>query len=457
MFCRNCSCELPAVAKFCVKCGSRVETQVTAPRALISVCVECAKPLDPSDKFCSHCGHEIVHPHAQVSRTASDIATKSFEKHAGRYSQMSNEDLTRLSADLSQLTEVAQKALITEIANRGLTDPSPILQQSNPSEPPVIQSVAEVPASWDFEKMSDEELQQLCAAYRKLHQPISDSLRSELELRASRRVQAVSAPTSSPAQIAPTLQVTATGQAPAGVPPQKSTSAPYAKFVGQLLLFCFCASVGVFALFDAFARDTTAFTVEGLSILFTLLFGWLGWTTWKSILKSEPRTESKSRRRVKNALVTSTVFILLYLGLAALLGSVIGQNRAEAIQFNVDVDRQKSLADHITKARNAVSNTIPSHLAMYSEIEPDVKGYSLTLSRVRADLDKYDNKFPAQRDATHKYIASIEKEIRRSNLLTKQIAVAKQIGLLDENQQWAVWQSEMMPLLKEEDALDESK
>ena len=38
----------------------------------------------------------------------------------------------------------------------------------------------------------------------------------------------------------------------------------------------------------------------------------------------------------------SIIFVLLYLGLAALLGSVIGQNRAEAIQLNVDIARADS-------------------------------------------------------------------------------------------------------------------
>jgi hypothetical protein len=457
MFCPNCSCELPAVAKFCVKCGSRVGAQPTASRTLGSFCINCAKPLDPSDKFCSYCGHEVVHPQEQVSRIASDLATKNLEKLADRYSQMSTDELIRLSADLSQLTEVAQEALIRETANRGLKEPSTVLEQPNLSAPPIRQAATEGPPSWDYEKMSDEELQQLCAAFQKLHQPISDSLRSELELRASRRNQAVSTPPSSPTQIAPTIQSTATAQVPAGVTPQKSQSAPYAKFAVLLLLFCLCASVGVFALFDALARDATSFAVESLSILLTLVFGWLGWTTWKSILKREPRNEAKSKRRVRNAVVTGVVFVILYLGLAALLGSIIGQNRAEAIQLNSDISLQKELADRITKARNAVSNYIPSYLVMYAGIESDVSNYSSTLLRLRKELPLYNSKFPAQAETMRKYANTIEKEIRRSDLLKKQIATAKQIALLDGDQQGPAWRSGMVPLLEEEDALDRSK
>jgi hypothetical protein len=347
---------------------------------------------------------------------ASDIAAKNLEKHAKHYSQMSSDDLVRLSAELGQLTPVAQKALILEIAKRGIKDTSEVLEQAKLEEPQTKQPLAE-------------------------ESPV---------------VSTHSSPTT---QIAPTTQDTASAQVavPVDVSSQKRTPAPYAKFVVLLLLCCLCASIGVFALFDAFARNTTAFAVEALSVLPALLFGWLGWKNWKNILESEPRHEVKSRRRVRNALVTSVIFILLYLGLAAFLGSLIGQNRAEAIQLNSDISRQKELADHISKARNTVSNSISSYVAMYAGIESDVKDYSSTLLRLREELPKYDSKFPAQSDTTHKFMGTIERENRRSGLLTKQIEAAKQIALLDEYQQGAAWKSDMIPLLKEEDALDESK
>lgn len=80
--------------------------------------MNCASPLGPSEKFCSNCGYKVLPKQAEVERMASDIATKDFQKLADHYSQMSSDDLDRLSADLGQLTEVAQKALISEIAKR---------------------------------------------------------------------------------------------------------------------------------------------------------------------------------------------------------------------------------------------------------------------------------------------------------------------------------------------------
>jgi hypothetical protein len=127
------------------------------------------------------------------------------------------------------------------------------------------------------------------------------------------------------------------------------------------------------------------------------------------------------------------------------------------MQFNVDTQHQKELAERISQGRSAVEPNILSYLRMYKAIEPDVKDYRSTLLRLRTELETYDGKFPAQHAATAKYQASTETEIRRAELLTKQIAVAKQIELSDVSHQWEFWQRDMVPLLKEEDGLDRSK
>jgi hypothetical protein len=54
-------------------------------------------------------------------------------------------------------------------------------------------------------------------------------------------------------------------------------------------------------------------------------------------------------------------------------------------------------------------------------------------------------------------IAGFNTGIRRMALLKKQIAVAKRIDGLDQNDQMIIWENEMLPLLKQEDALDKSK
>ena len=270
-----------------------------------------------------------------------------------------------------------------------------------------------------------------------------------------------SLPCPAPAQIAPTTRLPAIPQAtPETTPtvlPATSVSAPYARFAVQLLLACLCASVGVFAFFDASARNASAFGVETLSLALTAVFGWLGFATYRVIMVSESKSEPKLRHLGRKALVTGVILVFLYLGLAALLGSVIGQNRAEATQLSVDIEHQKELADRITRERSAVSDSISSYLDMYARIESDVKDYSSTVLRLRQEVYLYDSKFPEQTESMRKYASTIEREIRRSDLLKKQIDSARQIGSLDPYQQLVVWRSKMVPILDEEDALDKSK
>jgi hypothetical protein len=388
--------------------------------------MNCARPLDPSDKFCSACGHKVTPHQASIERTTSDVQT----------------------------------ALAGEIAKGRLNESTPIPEPPSPGAAQTKRSQTEGSLGWDYEKMSDEELQQLCTAYQRVQQQVPDSLLGELAVRESRRSQTHSIPSSNPTHTSPSTQLTTIPQAAIEtnqpLTPVNRISAPYAKFVVQLLLACLCASVGVFAFFDASARNTSSFGVETLSVLLAVVFGWLGRTTYKVILRSESTGEAGRKRPSRKALVTSLVFIFLYLGLAALLGSVIGQNRADAIQLNVDIAQQKEIADRITKARTAVSDSISSYLDMYARIESDVQEYSSTLLRLKKEVYVYDGKFPDQADSMRKYASTIEKEIRRSDLLKKQIASAKQIASLSEYQQSIAWRSQMVPILEEEDALDKS-
>ena len=51
--CPNCHCLLPETAKFCIKCGTKIEPQGPA------FCMECGSSLRPGAKFCPKCGAKI--------------------------------------------------------------------------------------------------------------------------------------------------------------------------------------------------------------------------------------------------------------------------------------------------------------------------------------------------------------------------------------------------------------
>lgn len=77
MFCATCGCQLPEIAKFCVRCGSQMsrsgaglpaqaatpqmsaaqDSDVVRPRG--SFCVNCGKAYVQSYKFCNYCGYQL--------------------------------------------------------------------------------------------------------------------------------------------------------------------------------------------------------------------------------------------------------------------------------------------------------------------------------------------------------------------------------------------------------------
>ena len=72
MFCSNCACELPTTAKFCVRCGSTVDTLASSTLARVaapsvdnpspSAPMQCSKCScqNPSDySFCTACGASL--------------------------------------------------------------------------------------------------------------------------------------------------------------------------------------------------------------------------------------------------------------------------------------------------------------------------------------------------------------------------------------------------------------
>ena len=65
MYCSTCRCELPAVARFCVECGSRVEfapsgsPPVKTEKTATMFCVYCGHPYESGHHFCNFCGHQL--------------------------------------------------------------------------------------------------------------------------------------------------------------------------------------------------------------------------------------------------------------------------------------------------------------------------------------------------------------------------------------------------------------
>lgn len=86
MFCSVCGCQLPAVAKFCAKCGSAVERQqaikvdeASASSGEILFCVHCGRPHVPSQNYCNNCGKRLLN-----SPVAHSIPNSAFAMAAAQ-------------------------------------------------------------------------------------------------------------------------------------------------------------------------------------------------------------------------------------------------------------------------------------------------------------------------------------------------------------------------------------
>ena len=147
--------------------------------------------------------------------------------------------------------------------------------------------------------------------------------------------------------------------------------------------------------------------------------------------------------------------MLLFLSMSASIGYVIGQSGAEAAQVWADFAQMRTLGDRISKARTPNGDQgIPWYVEMYKSLEPDVTSLDIVLHRLASEYPSYIARFPDGDVQAPKTMSDLNIGIRRMALLKQQIAVAKTMDGLNESQQSAIWTNEMYPLLKQEDALD---
>jgi len=217
-------------------------------------------------------------------------------------------------------------------------------------------------------------------------------------------------------------------------------------------------SIATFATGEAVATnqwDITAWV--GAPLLAAILTAWASKKTWSRIVSAEPETNINFKRRHRHLLVTGTVIVIIFFAVAATVGFVIGRERAILVAYNADLDHEVALARRIGKARSESEANIASYVQMYKAIEPDTRKYESTLLRLESETSEYDAEFPELHQQTSKNIVIFENELRRSRLLEQEIAVAKQIEMLDQTEQLTAWRNQMQPLLSEEDALESPK
>ena len=395
MYCPNCACELPTVAKFCVRCGaptgfveasSSARHLVSNPMGPVPVvrlerpgeqvyCGKCGTKAIGDNLFCTSCGNLLYSDDLPEPRTL-----------------FRNSD-----ADARE------------------TEFTPIL-------PSAVNN--------NFEAVQTQETTATVDVLVPL-EPIPDSPGGTFtELASSSAIP-------SPGAVATN-----------GIEP------PVVRFVLLALGTMLTVSVIAFAVSDDIARSALSVWLPLLVAVFILPF--LLYLTIKTLGTLKYLTvanEAVGQARIR-LLKQSIVFGVLFTIISSGVGYGIGTSGSETHRMLADEDRYAAVGKRISDQRNSGGTTVPTQIAMYDRLEPDVRDFARICATLHAELTVFDGKYPSQHQTTEASLHNIDNGAKRAGLLLQEIEVARRIASLESTQQWSVWKSDMVPLLDQEDALN---
>ncbi|MGD0155816.1 MAG: hypothetical protein ABSB50_06945 [Terracidiphilus sp.] len=250
------------------------------------------------------------------------------------------------------------------------------------------------------------------------------------------------------------------GPASSGVIPYAEAAAtagidpPVVRFVLLALGTMMTVSVIAFAVADDIARSGLSVWTLLLAAVFVLPFlVYHAGRTLGTLKRLSVANEAVGQARTR-LLKQSIVFGVLFAITASAVGYAIGSSGNETHQLLTDEDRYSEIGKRIGQQRNSAASAVPAQIVMYDKLEPDVRAYAAICATLQIELTAYDEKYPAQHQTTKVALHNVDNEAKRAELLLQEIEVARRLGSLGDTQQWAGWQSDMKPLLDEEDALN---
>jgi hypothetical protein len=230
---------------------------------------------------------------------------------------------------------------------------------------------------------------------------------------------------------------------------------PVLRFVLLELGIIFALSVVAFAVADDLSRAALSVWIPLMAAICALPFLLYYADRTRKIFKHLAIIDEAVRQAGKRLLRQGIVFALLFMITASIVGYAVGNSGRETQQLITDVNLQVSLANRIGDQRKSAVKIVPAQIAMYDKLETDVRAYASVCKKLQGDWTVYDGKYPASHKTTETSLHDVEIEVKRADLLLKQIQVARQLrSINDADQQWAGWQNDMQPLLDEENALD---
>jgi len=235
-------------------------------------------------------------------------------------------------------------------------------------------------------------------------------------------------------------------------PPRPPISPIYASLSLRLLAIVLLSSAGTFIIAEGRARGGGDGVIPAVLLGVTLLLLGL-WTApvWNSVAQTA-RQQPGQPKPIK-LLAAAAVILVAASCVTVLWGKEIGERRRDAIQFNADIEKELELAGQISAARSKEVKTISEYSALLIGIKRDVEEYGRVVLRIQQECQSLDRMFPSQHASWQKTTETMNTEAKRVTLLRQEIAVAEEMGNLDEASQAKAWRSEMKPLLAAEDSL----
>jgi len=162
-----------------------------------------------------------------------------------------------------------------------------------------------------------------------------------------------------------------------------------------------------------------------------------------------PQARAKLRSR---SMLFGTLFALT----AGLVGYLIGASGAATEKLVSDFRKFNDLGDRITEMRSSAEGTLASEFVAYGKLRGPVKEFRNIAKEIRTELTSYDARYPNSHDATKQWMDAMDAAVQRSDLIEKEIEVARRIENMPQDHWESTWQAEMQPLLDEEEAIGPS-
>ncbi len=341
MYCPNCACDLPTVAKFCVRCGAPTGFVEAAPSARHFVSnpigpAPVVRPERPGDQaYCGKCGTKAIGGNLFCTSCGNLLYGDDVP---GPPTLLRHSD-----ADTRE------------------TESTPIL-------PTAIHS--------NFEAV---QIQETMAAVDVLVplEPIPDSLGGTLTDLAS------SSAISSPDAVA-----------------TNGIETPVVRFVLLALGTMLMVSVIAFAVSDDIARSALSVWLPLLVAVFILPFLlYLAIKTFGTLKYLSVADEAVGQARIR-LLRQSIIFGVLFTIISSGVGYGIGASGSETHRMLADEDRYAAVGKRISDQRNSGGATVPTQIAMYDRLEPDVRDFARICATLHAELTVFDGKYPGQHQTT---------------------------------------------------------